>query len=96
MLLQNKRLAIILLTVALILMIPAIAMQFTGEVKWSLADFTIAAGLLLGIGLSCELVIRKVRITWQRVAICAILLAVLILTWLELAMGIFNSPIAGS
>ena len=48
---QNKRLIGIVLTVALLLLIPFIAMQFTNEVKWSLPDFVAAGVLLLGTGL---------------------------------------------
>ncbi|MEO6229812.1 MAG: hypothetical protein ABJB11_23455 [Ferruginibacter sp.] len=92
---QNKRLAAIVLTVVLLLLVPLIAMQFTNEVKWTLADFIVAGGLLLGTGLMCELVIRNVKKIKFRVAICGILLTVLLLVWLELAVGVFNTPLAG-
>ena len=44
MMMQTKRLEAILLTVALLLLVPFIAMQFTDEVNWSLFDF-VAAGI---------------------------------------------------
>ena len=93
---QYKRLSIILATIAGILLIPFIAMQFTNEVKWSVFDFAVAAALLVGVGLACELVLRKVTITKYRIAICATLLIALVLIWAELAVGIFGSPLAGS
>lgn len=93
---QNKRLFIILLTAALILLIPLIAMQFTDEVNWTLADFIAAAVLLIGTGLMCELVLRKVNTTGLRFAICSALLILLILIWAELAVGIFGTPIGGN
>ena len=92
---QHKRLTGILLTVALLLLIPFIAMQFTSEVKWSPPDFLVAAVLLAGTGLLCELVLRKVAKTGYRIALCAALLTALLLVWLELAVGIFGSPLAG-
>ena len=52
--------------------------------------------LLLGTGLMCELVMRKVSSIKYRVAICGVLLAVFILIWIELAVGIFGTPFAGS
>ena len=92
---QNKRLVVILLTVVLILLIPFIAMQFTTEVKWTALDFAGAGILLLGTGLLCELVLRKVRKTSSRIALCGVLLVALFLVWVELAVGIFGTPFAG-
>ena len=93
---QNKRLTAIVLTVAFLLLIPLIAMKFTNEVSWTLFDFVIAAVLLFGTGLLCELVLRKVKKTVYRIALCAALLVALLLIWLELAVGIFGTPFAGS
>jgi Trk-type K+ transport system membrane component len=96
MITKNKRLVGIVLTVALLLLIPLIAMQFIQEVDWSLLDFVTAGVLLLGTGLLCELVIRKVKNVKYRIAMCAALLAALLLIWIELAVGIFGTPFAGS
>ena len=96
MITKNKRFIGIVLTAALLLLVPLIAMQFTNEVDWSLFDFVIAGVLLLGTGLLCELVIRKVKKIEYRIAICAALLIVLFLIWAELAVGIFGTPFAGS
>lgn len=93
---KNKRLIGILITVSILLLIPFIAMQFTNEVAWSVFDFVVAAILLLGTGLLCELVLRKVNKTKHRLIICAIILALLVLTWMELAVGLFGTPYAGS
>ncbi len=96
MILQNKRLFGIVLSVALLLLVPFVAMQFTNEVKWTLSDFVVAGILLLGTGLLCELVIRNVHKIGYRIAICAALLLALLLVWAELAVGIFGTPFAGS
>jgi accessory gene regulator protein AgrB len=96
MILQNKRLIAILLSVTSILLIPFISMLFTNNVNWTLSDFVITGVLLLGTGLACELVIRNVKKINYRIAICAIILVLLILTWIELAVGIFGTPFAGS
>jgi len=95
MITQNKRLIGIVLTAALLLLIPLIAMQFTNGVNWSLFDFVVAGVLLLGTGLACELVLRKVKKIQHRVAICVTLLAVLFIIWAELAVGIFGTPFGG-
>jgi hypothetical protein len=52
--------------------------------------------LLLGTGLMCELVLRKVKKIKYRIAICGAILVVLLLIWMELAVGIFGTPFAGS
>ena len=71
---QNKRLILILLTSAIILLIPIIAMLFTYEVNWTLLDFVVGGALLFGTGLMCEFVMRKVNNIKRRIAICVILL----------------------
>jgi hypothetical protein len=58
-------------------------------VNWTLPDFVGAGALLLGTGLMCELAIRKIKKIKYRIAICAVILAVLFLIWAELAVGIF-------
>ena len=47
------------LGVALILSLPLVAMQFSDEVVWSLADFVVAGALLTTIGVALEPAARK-------------------------------------
>ncbi len=93
---QNKRLLGIMLTIAVLLLIPLIAMQFTNEVDWGLLDFVVMGVLLFGIGLICEFIMRKVKKTEHRILIIAVILVALFLIWAELAVGIFGTPFAGS
>lgn len=96
MITQNKRLMGIVLTVAFLLLIPLVAMQFTNEVEWGPFDFIVMGILLLGTGLLGELVLRKVKSKEYRFLIIAMLLVALFLVWAELAVGIFGTPFAGS
>ncbi|WP_109682636.1 hypothetical protein [Xanthomarina spongicola] len=96
MMTQNKRLKSILLFATLILLIPLIAMQFSTEVNWSVFDFIIAGVLLFGTGFLLELVIRKVKTRQNRIVFFLIIIALLVLTWIELAVGLFGTPLAGS
>ncbi len=96
MITQNKRLTGILLTVAFILLIPLIAMQFTNEVNWGVFDFVVMGILLLGTGLVSELVLRNVKKSGYRFLLIAGMLVALFLIWAELAVGIFGTPFAGS
>lgn len=93
---QNKRLTGIVLGVALLLLIPLVAMLFTDEVNWDMLDFVVMGILLLGTGLLSELVMRKVRNMDYRIGILAVILVALFLIWAELAVGVFGSPFAGS
>ncbi len=71
-------------------------MQFTAEVNWSLFDFIAAGILLLGTGLAIEFVLQKVKSIKNRILILGIIIILLLLLWVELAVGVFGSPIAGS
>ncbi len=93
---KNKRFIAIVLSVAFLLLIPLIAMQFTEEVNWTFFDFMVAGILLLGTGLLLELVMRKTRNIRYRLAFFAVILMALFLIWAELAVGIFGTPFAGS
>jgi len=93
---KNKRFMGILLTIAVLLCIPLIAMQFTNEVVWTLSDFIIAGILLLGTGIVIEVVARNVKSRNARFGMIIGILFLLLLVWAEMAVGIFGSPIAGS
>lgn len=93
---KNKRLIIILVIIAVLLIIPLIAMQFTNEVSWSGFDFVIMGALLLITGLLFEFVLRKVTKKTHRIAICIGLIVSFFIVWAELAVGIFGSPFAGN
>lgn len=94
--LSNKRLFIIIALVLLLLLIPLVAMQFTHEVNWSRFDFIIASILLLGIGLIIEFILRRTKQYKQRAIWILISLIILILVWLELAVGLLGSPLSGN
>jgi hypothetical protein len=93
---KNKRLITILAVVALLLLIPLIAMKFTNEVNWSIFDFLIMGTLLLATGLLCEFIMRKVTQLKTRLILCGLVLLMFLLVWIELAVGLFGTPFAGS
>lgn len=93
---QDKRLLGIIIFVSLLLVVPLIAMQVTSEVSWTIFDFLIAGVLLFGTGLILEIIIRKVKTKRNRILIVTFVLILLLLVWLELAVGIFGTVLAGS
>jgi len=88
---QNKTIIRILLTTASLLLLPLLAMQFTDEVAWDLADFVVAGALLAGTGFTYELVARKGGNIAYRAAVGIALAAALLLVWLNLAVGIIGN-----
>ena len=93
---ENKRLFGIILTVGGLLLIPLVAMHFTAEVNWTVADFIVMAVLLLSTGLLSEFVWRKVRSFKSKIIIISAILFAFLLVWAELAVGIFGTPFAGN
>ena len=75
----------------LLLLIPLI-----GRFPWSLSDFVIMGILIFGAGSAFVLVTRTINNPDRRIAIGIVTFIIFALIWAELAVGIFNSPIAGS
>lgn len=92
----TNRPLIILASILFLLAIPFIAMQFTDEVQWSLLDFLIAGTLLAFAGGMIELTLRLVQKSALRWLILAGIVALLLLVWVELAVGVFGTPFEGS
>jgi len=93
---QNKRLVTILAVAIALLLIPLIAMSFTNEVNWKIFDFLVAGILLIGTGLTLEFILRKIKTLRYRILFVITLFVVLFIIWVELAVGIFGTPFAGS
>jgi len=75
---------------AFILLLPALAMQATGEVDWDVADFAIFGAMLAGAGGTYELAARKSGDSVYRTAVGVALAAAFILVWMSLAVGIIG------
>jgi len=91
MIMQYNHLIRITLATAFILLLLLLAMQFTDEVVWDLADFAVAGALMFGAGLTYELVARKADNIVYRAAVGVAVAAALILVWVNLAIGLIGS-----
>ncbi len=92
----NRAQRFILIGILFILTVPYIE-QLDGNASfdWGPFDFVLAFVILLTFGFGIEFLVRKIqsrRLKW--LAILGIILF-FVLLWGELAVGIFNSPIAG-
>jgi hypothetical protein len=94
--LKRDRFIRLLVFVIGLLMIPFVAMQIDHRVDWDVFDFILMGGLLYGTGLLCMLIWRNVRSMEAKIILCASVLILLFLIWIELAVGIFGTPFAGS
>lgn len=70
--------------------IPLIAMQFTGEVNWGPLDFVVWGALLSAAGSASLWASRNLpRSKWLGAG--ALVVAIFVYVWAELAVGIFTS-----
>ena len=86
---KAKNLLIIVLTTALILLVPMVAMQFTCQVNWKISDFAIMAFLLLCAGFMFEIMSNKFSSIWHKVTFAVVLFLLFLIIWIELAVGVF-------
>ncbi len=87
----GKSISYVVAVTAAVLMIPLVAMQFTGEVDWTGSDFVIAGILLMVTGLAFVFASRTVKTAKQRVAAGGLIALAFLYVWAELAVGIFTN-----
>ena len=80
----------------MLLLIPFIGTQYSNEVNWSLNDFIIMGVILLSFGIITNKIIYHIGAFKKRVILISTLIILFFLLWAELAVGLFNSPFAGS
>lgn len=91
-----KQLAGVGLATGALLLIPFTAMQFSEEVRWTLLDFVVAGTLLASVGACYVLLASRMRDTVQKAVLATALGIGLLAVWMELAVGVFGTPFAGS
>ena len=80
----------------LLLIIPFVGMFVSDQVNWSPFDFLVMGLLLFSLGLAADAIFRKFKQLRSRLLFTALLLVVFLLIWIELAVGLFVTPLAGS
>jgi hypothetical protein len=76
---------------ALLLLLPALAMQFTHEVAWDAADFIVIGAMLLAACVAFEIASRMARSNAYRLAALVAIGAGFVLVWMNLAVGIIGN-----
>jgi hypothetical protein len=77
-------------TAVLLWAVPAIAMRFSDEVRWTGLDFAIWGGLLAVVGLALEFTARRTSERAYQVAVGVTLGAKFLLLWMAGAVGILD------
>ncbi|MEN9703945.1 MAG: hypothetical protein RLZZ209_1373 [Bacteroidota bacterium] len=80
----------------LLLLLPLVGMLISDEVNWSLFDFMIMGLLILSLSFGIKQILRATFTYKYKALFIALFLLVFMLIWVELAVGIFGSPIAGN
>ncbi len=96
MILDKQKTAIIFAIPALLIITAFFGNLFLEGWSWSPFDFLIAGILLFGTTFFINLVIRSQKARRSKFMICFVILLVLAMVWIELAVGIFGTPFAGS
>jgi hypothetical protein len=73
-----------------LLLLPAVAMQFTDEVNWDGRDFLFAAVLIIGAGVAFEFAIRVGRSLGYRTGAAVAIANAFLMTWANAAVGIIG------
>lgn len=68
---------------------------FVSDMQWTPSDYVIVGVLLVSFGLLLELIYKKLHNTY-RVFFMVLAIILFVLFYAELAVGLFNSPFAGS
>jgi len=79
-----------------LLIIPLLGVILTNTFEWSMFDFLLMGSLLLVLGIGIELTSLNFKQLNTRIAIISFMILLFLLIWIELAVGIFNSPFAGN
>jgi hypothetical protein len=90
MLMRNSVFLWIAVVTGLLLLIPLLAMQFTSEVNWNIADF-IVMGILLFSAASVFVLVSRRSPRRRRVVIGVTVAAAVLYIWAELAVGVFTN-----
>ena len=79
-----------------LLIIPLLGILLTNVVEWGVFDFLLMGSLLLVLGIAINLILLNIKYSNKRIAIIFIVILIFLLIWVELAVGVFNTPFAGT
>lgn len=87
---HNRIFIWIAIATAVLLSIPLVAMQFSTEVDWGVADFIIMGSMLFGFASLFVLISRRVT-NRRRILVGTLIILAFLFLWAELAVGVFTN-----
>jgi hypothetical protein len=87
----TKHIGYTALVTAGLLLIPLL-----GNWPWTSSDFVIMGVLIFGTGIVISLIVRFAKTKKSRIIVSGIVILLFLLTWAELAVGLFGTPWAGN
>ena len=87
---NSRTLILVFSAIALLLAIPAVSMQFTDEVNWTLWDFFVAAFLLSIFAFILLYIRNHTRTRKRRILLYLASIFIFLAIWAELAVGVIE------
>jgi hypothetical protein len=84
-----------LIIVVLMLFVIHLLLQYSSEVNWTLLDYAVAGVFLLISSFGITFILQNKSSVISKSVVVSSVLLILILVWIELAVGIFGTAIAG-
>jgi hypothetical protein len=93
----SKRSSLKLLGITLLLMlIPLMANWLNNEFHWKFGDFILMGAMIYGLGLISLILMNVAKNKILRCIVTGLFFLLFLLIWVELAVGIFDTPFGGS
>jgi hypothetical protein len=93
----SKRSSLKLLGITLLLMlIPLMANWLNNEFHWKFGDFILMGAMIYGLGLISLILMNVIKNKILRWIVTGLFFLLFLLIWVELAVGIFDTPFGGS
>lgn len=93
---RNKRWLFFLAAAGLMMLIPLVTMPFSGRMQWSAFDFALIGVFFVVVAFALEVALKVFRRSTHKLEIAAIVGVAAAILWVELAVGLVGSPLAGS
>lgn len=96
MMTKQQKTALIFAIPSLLMVAAFISNHFVEGFNWTGSDFLIAAILLFGTASFIYMIVSSKLSVRAKTIISIVIILLLMIIWVEMAVGLFGSPIAGS